>query len=268
MKKHERKYSATHRECLGVIFALRQFRQYFYGRRAAVVTDHMSLTHLMQLNDSYNQLVRWALDIASCQVDIVHAKGTSIPHVDALSRNPAFRKEEDAEAEWIAHQPIRRLELPITMTTDEQQVVADEPAINSSCDSLEEFRLEQLQDPALREKILHLEQQEPEEGSNNIYEGPYALINGLLYHQARNAVVNPWRLVIPHQLVGRVLQLMHDSETGGHYDIFKTYAKLRRRYWWTTMHGWRHQEVHQRPSLSGLQPKEQDSTRSNGELSS
>ena len=98
LKKHERQYSATHRECLGVVFALRQFRQYFYGRRAAVVTYHMSLTHLMQLKDPYNQLARWALEIASYQVDIVHAKGTSIPHVDALSRNPGFRKEEEGLA--------------------------------------------------------------------------------------------------------------------------------------------------------------------------
>ncbi|MFI5421175.1 MAG: DDE-type integrase/transposase/recombinase, partial [Nitrososphaerales archaeon] len=76
---------------------------------------------------------------------------------------------------------------------------------------------------------------EAEEASDNRFYQSYALINGILDRQERNAVVSPWRLVVPQQLRQRVFQLIHDSITGGRYVVLKTYAELKKRYWWKRM---------------------------------
>ena len=136
-----------------------------------MVTDHMTVTHLMQLKDPYHQLARWALEIASYNVNLVHEKGVNIPHVDALSRNPEFMKlEDETSAKCISKEPIRSLRWPITMATEEE-IVQDEPIMKTSAQTLEEFRKAQLNDTSLKERILFMEQHcKPEEGSNNIYQ--------------------------------------------------------------------------------------------------
>jgi len=94
LKKHEQRYSVTQRECLAVLYSLRKIRPYVYGRNATVKTDHFSLSHLMDMKDPYHQLARWALEIASYNVNIIYTKGSSIPHADCLSRYPIWKDSQ------------------------------------------------------------------------------------------------------------------------------------------------------------------------------
>ena len=62
----ERNYSQIHKEALSIIFGLKKFYQYLYGRPFILVTDHKTLTALFGVKKgtpllAANRLARWAL---------------------------------------------------------------------------------------------------------------------------------------------------------------------------------------------------------------
>ncbi|XP_003370753.1 retrovirus-related Pol polyprotein from transposon 412 [Trichinella spiralis] len=59
LSKTERKYCATRREMLALVWALKQFRCFLYGRRFTVRTDHGSLTWLRNFKEPEGQVARW-----------------------------------------------------------------------------------------------------------------------------------------------------------------------------------------------------------------
>lgn len=59
LQKAERRYSATKREALAIVFALIRFKHYLLGRNFKHFTDHKSLTWLFQLNDDNRTTNTW-----------------------------------------------------------------------------------------------------------------------------------------------------------------------------------------------------------------
>ena len=57
----------------------------------------------------------------------------------------------------------------------------------------------------------------------------YRILNGLIYYKGRIY------LVLYSKLKYKVLQEAHDSPLAGHSGIFKTYRKLRQRFYWKGM---------------------------------
>ena len=56
----ERQYSVIERECLAVVYALKQFRHYLLGRRFQLITDHAPLQWL-SAQKMEGMLCHWAL---------------------------------------------------------------------------------------------------------------------------------------------------------------------------------------------------------------
>ncbi|OWZ06249.1 Gag-pol fusion protein [Phytophthora megakarya] len=55
------KYSITDLECAAVIWAVKLFRPYLYGRRFELITDHAALKYLMTSKDLTGRMHRWSL---------------------------------------------------------------------------------------------------------------------------------------------------------------------------------------------------------------
>ena len=81
----ERQYSVIQRECLAVVYALKQFHHYLLGRRFQLVTDHAPLQWL-SAQKMEGMLCRWALAIQKYDFQIVYRKGSLNANADALSR--------------------------------------------------------------------------------------------------------------------------------------------------------------------------------------
>lgn len=81
----ERHYSVIQRECLAVVYALKQFRHYLLGRRFQILTDHAPLQWL-SAQKMDGMLCRWALAIQEYNFQIVYRKGSQNANADALSR--------------------------------------------------------------------------------------------------------------------------------------------------------------------------------------
>ena len=81
----ERNYSVIQRECLAIVFALKQFRHYLLRRTFKLVTDHAPLQWLSS-QKMEGLLARWALATQEFDFTITYRKGVEHGNADALSR--------------------------------------------------------------------------------------------------------------------------------------------------------------------------------------
>jgi len=86
LTKTERQYCATRREMLALVWSVRQFRAYLWGRKFIVRTDHNALRWLRNFKDPQGQVARWLEVLAEFDFDVVHRPGLQHGNADALSR--------------------------------------------------------------------------------------------------------------------------------------------------------------------------------------
>lgn len=84
----ESKYSSYELEILAVVRALKKFRVYLLGIPFKIVTDCRAFTLTMNKKDLCVRVARWALLLEEFNYTIEHRSGSSMRHVDALSRIP------------------------------------------------------------------------------------------------------------------------------------------------------------------------------------
>lgn len=82
------KYKITDLECAALIWAVKLFRPYLYGRRFQLVTDHSALKWLMTSKNLTGRLHRWALQLQEYDFTIEYRPGSTNVVADALSRAP------------------------------------------------------------------------------------------------------------------------------------------------------------------------------------
>uniref|UniRef100_A0A0N5CI91 RNA-directed DNA polymerase n=1 Tax=Strongyloides papillosus TaxID=174720 RepID=A0A0N5CI91_STREA len=86
LKKSESMYAPVQLEALGLVYALKQFNPYIYGKRTTVLTDQNSLISLMTKRDVSNILDRYKNFIMGYDLDIKYIKGSDNTIADYLSR--------------------------------------------------------------------------------------------------------------------------------------------------------------------------------------
>ena len=82
----EKNYCITRKELAGLVFGLKQYRQYLLGRRFVVRTDHAALSYLRTAKDLIGQQARWLDLMEEFNFELQHRTGTSHSNADALSR--------------------------------------------------------------------------------------------------------------------------------------------------------------------------------------
>ena len=89
----ERNYSHLDKEALAIIFGVKKYHHYLYGRRFVIKTDHKPLTHIFSESRAVptmasGRIQRWALTLGAYDYTIRYKPGTSNANADALSRLP------------------------------------------------------------------------------------------------------------------------------------------------------------------------------------
>ena len=86
LQPRESRYSVVERECLAIIFALKKFDQYLYGREFVLCTDHSALEYLKRKKPENSRLLRWSLLLQNYSFMIRAIKGKDNLLSDFLSR--------------------------------------------------------------------------------------------------------------------------------------------------------------------------------------
>ena len=114
----EKNYAQVEREALAIIFAVRRFHQYIYGRTFILVTDHRPLCTIFGEKHGIPPLAaarmqRWALLLSAYHYNIEYIAGKSNYSADCMSRLPdSSAKRDNAEKIHAVFDPF--VDLPIT----------------------------------------------------------------------------------------------------------------------------------------------------------
>ena len=206
LTKAERNYSATERECLGVIWATEYFEYYLLGAPFIIYTDHDPLTYLRSVSQPHGRLARWMLKLEQFEYQIRHKPGKSISHADGLSRQSVQVTAVSLPQEWSIEEfrdaqskdkVLRRVKYFCAL--QKQPSITEEPIVKEYC-----------------RKMDHLEDRE-----------------GVLMIKYCSKGERREQLVVPESLIPSVLEKLHDK--AGHFGSEKTLLKVRQHFFWTSM---------------------------------
>lgn len=82
----EKRYVVSETEILSVLFGIQQFRCYIHNRHFKVFSDNKALQWLFQVKKPTSRLMRWKLQLAEYDFEIIHIRGKSNLVADCLSR--------------------------------------------------------------------------------------------------------------------------------------------------------------------------------------
>jgi len=224
--KSERNYCVTRRELLAIIVSLKSFHHYLYGRKFLIRTDHISLRWLMSFKNLEGQLARWLEQIQQYDFEIMHRKGILHGNANGLSRRPCEKVncQYCFKAETKEEKEIGR-------------IVFDSFQINWREEQLKDLMLNKF----LRGKEVNcrpnLQEVVSEDSSARIYWTLWDSLlikEGVLYKnwEATNFKKSVLQIIVPKQRIKQILEIAHDSSSGGHFGINKTLDKIRRRFYW------------------------------------
>ena len=241
LRKSERNYSTIEKEALGIVWAVAHFRQYLYGQRFILITDHQPLTWLKSFKEPKGRIARWILQLEEYDWEVRHRPGKLHANADALSRyQPQERLEEvvwegDESCLWPPFEQEAERNIG-PMVERPVRVVGFSMAS-------EEVRELQMKDPLLSLVLRDFPRQAK-------VTGPWArnprwlaikkvwhqlvLEEGVLY-RVRPTVASGDEsqrqlLVVPNAHVAEVLHQCHDMD--GHLAYEKTLEKISERFWW------------------------------------
>ena len=89
----EKNYAQIEKEALGLVFGVKKFHQFLYGRKFTLVTDHKPLTTVLNPRKGLPTLAaarmqRWALLLPAYQYDIEFRSTSEHANADGFSRLP------------------------------------------------------------------------------------------------------------------------------------------------------------------------------------
>ena len=245
LNTHERKWGASEKECLSLVYAVTHFHNFLYGNHFTIITDHAALKYLKKQRDSNHKLLRWSLRLAEYDFTVIHKSGKLHVDADALSRLRSDTVHELLNPSPPMDTEISVLQLsaiPWEPVSDKIHDVAaahvqSAKNINTTPPlDIPSIRSAQRNDPTCSGIIRALQQikiQDPQQrGLSN-----FKLKNDILLSSGNGRAISKglWRIVLPPALRYSALLQMHDHPLAGHLKTARTLARLQQRFYWDTM---------------------------------
>ncbi|UYV72275.1 K02A2.6-like [Cordylochernes scorpioides] len=210
----EVKYSQTEKEALAIVFATSKLRQYLFGRKFVLKSDHKALTTVFGNKRLLppliaNRLHRWALELSNFDFDIRYTNKDTMLCADAFSRLPLeeINSWED-NIDLVTHDISFLNVTPLDHLIIEEETNKD-PVLNK----LKEYLLEDPQlakkDETMKPFLSKLEN--------------FSVLQGCIFVDSR--------AVIPSTCQDQMLKLLHQSHIG----INRMKSLARSSVWWPKM---------------------------------
>lgn len=208
-------WGSTELELQGLALAVPHFRDYLYGRKFTVFSDHNSLEYFTTFKEKSSRLNKLVSKLVDYDFDVIYKKASSpaIKAVDHLSRFPVTA----IIATLDKNMPISNNDLALISTN---------------------FNSEQLKDPQI--EIIRKAIISPKTISDrNVLRRSrrFSLRNDLIYLNLWCKNQESYALYVPKSLINSVLHHIHDDLVAGsaHFSFKKCYDRLKRHFYWPTM---------------------------------
>lgn len=223
LNKTQRNYSQVQKEALAIVYGLKKFYQYIWGRNFTLVTDHKPLIALFSPTKetpvlAANRLARWALMLSKFDYEIEYRRTNNHSNADALSRLPSGSDDDfDGEESYDDVDTVCAIE-----------VLSLQMSSGKSPDATSLTR-ESGMDPVISSVMRYTREGWPHENFTNKdgemqrfrqLKESLSACNGCLLHGSR--------VVIPSKLRPSVLDLLHL----GHFGMFKMKQLARTAVYW------------------------------------
>jgi hypothetical protein len=152
--KAEANYSITELECLAVVWSVKLFRPYLYGRVFVIITDHSALKWLMTRPNLAGRLHRWSLTLQEYEFTIEYRPSATNVVADALSRAPAAVRAVVGERRRPGRRPVRtaRPEMAAEAKTEDDEPMSTPAGRGSGMDEAVATALAALETTAAMER--------------------------------------------------------------------------------------------------------------------
>jgi hypothetical protein len=244
LSKPEKNYSTIERELLSIVISVEHFRQFLYGKRFKIVTDHKPLIYCFNSKDPAPRIARWLLRLNNYEFDIEYRSGTSNGNADALSR----LMDDSCESEQEHYEDIMINHLFGDDHIDDNN--DDEGEVSTNNVPIEQLNSNQARDQDLvwlfnlkqkaikdNKYIIEIDTNKLSTNKNSLYRQWHrilildkALYRKWVKHKQGNRCILQY--IIPNHQRKEILLKAHDIKTSGHLGINKTCEKIKDRYYW------------------------------------
>ena len=206
----EKNYSQLEKEGLAIVFAVKRFHQYLFGRPFTITSDHKPLQHLLKESTAVPAMAsarmqRWALLLSGYNYTINYKPGEAHANADSLSRLPLPDAPSQVPVPPETVLLMQGLDSSPVTFTQIKQWTAKDPLISKVLD----FLLRGSYTPNAEEvKPYH------------------KCWSELSIHQG--CVLRGNRVVVPTEGRQRILELLHE----GHQGSVRIKALARSYVWW------------------------------------
>ena len=210
LNRAERNYSQIDKEALALVWGIRKFNHYLYGRRFTLVIDHQPLTAIFHPEKGIPAMTaarvqRYALQLAAHDYEIKYKTSAKHANADGLSRLPMATGKTATESDvmdvfYMNHMDV----LPITASVIQNECSKD-PVLSKV--------LERTQHGWPQVSAVGLEPFISKRHELSIFHG--CIMWGI-------------RVVVPHKLRNQILHELHE----GHIGIVKMKGLARSYVWW------------------------------------
>lgn len=207
LSKAEQNYSQLEREALAIIFCVKKFHKYIYGRSFTLVSDHQPLRVIFNPNRnisvmSASRIIRWNVILSAYDYQIEYRKGKQLYEADMLSRLPL---QEPTEVDSSVNSFRMTNELPLSF-----QDIAKATGKDSVLVRVKEY----------------VRTGWPDRVSGEELKPYYTKRNELSLEEG--CIMLGCKVVIPAALRKSILELLHEDHVG----IVRTKMMARSVCWW------------------------------------
>ena len=218
LSKPEQNYCATRKELLAIVKAIEHFNCYLYGRKFRVRSDHSALRWLLSFKNPEGQMARWIERLQGFDFDIQHRPGRIHSNADALSRRPCG----DNCLHCNKHE---------TVSVQRLAAVGNDWATAQESDvDLRQVK-SWLKNGAKPEWHDIVSQSGTLKSYWSMFDSLH-LVNDVVLRKSSEQNEQLDQIIVPVACRTDALTEAHNSTSGGHFGIQKTFQKLRSRFYW------------------------------------
>lgn len=206
----ERNYAQIEKEALSLIFGVKKFHRFLYGRKFLLITDHKPLLAILGPKKGIPSLAaarlqRWAMLLSAYKYDIKYKSTENHGNADGLSRLPLPSTDSSQDTKTITAFNIGQVQaLPVTFQ-DIQQATR--------------------RDATLSKVYQYIQQGWPKDVNEHIQ--PFKDKQAELSTE-HGCLLWGVRVVVPQSLQAKVLESLHANHTG----LTRMKALARSHFWW------------------------------------